>query len=60
MLRHFDQQSVKGLQSRAKNALFEPFVYLKTIILPRQARDKHTVGKLRKKGGVFFAPAMPG
>jgi hypothetical protein len=28
-------------QHRSENGLFEPFVHCKTIILPRQARDKH-------------------
>ena len=31
------RQSLNG----KKNALFEPFFYIKTIFLPRQARDKH-------------------
>jgi hypothetical protein len=32
--------------------VFAPFVVLKTIILPRQARDKH--GKVVTKRGMFF------
>jgi hypothetical protein len=29
------------LRRGKKTALFEPFIYLKINILPRQARDKH-------------------
>jgi hypothetical protein len=34
-----------------KNGLFEPYIYSKTNILPRQARDKHRENS--KKGTVF-------
>jgi hypothetical protein len=42
----------------AKDGIFEPFVYIKTIILPRQARDKHRESTPKKMP--FFAPVLSG
>ena len=38
-------------QTGAKNAIFVPFIYIRTNILPRQARDKHT--EKSNKSGVL-------
>ena len=32
----------------SKNGLFEPFIYINAIVLPRQARDKHRENSPRK------------
>jgi aminopeptidase N len=40
---------------RSESACFAPLFMLKMIVLPRQARDEHTVGKsLKKDWCVFF------
>ena len=40
----------------AKNAFFEPFFYMQTIVLPRQARDKDERKRLKERR--FFAGTL--
>jgi hypothetical protein len=43
----------------SENGLFEPFRYIKTILLPRQARDKHREST-QKQSTVFLQDCARG